>query len=236
MHTPMPHEGHVSLRQSVRQSLPPEAVLIGLTGGIASGKSLAASVLSNQGLAVISSDAIAKEVMATNAEVKKSLVDLLGPDVYLSDQGDLNRQFLSSKIFGNTPEAAELRSRVNLIVHPWVIEGIVARAASLFRKGSRCVVNESALLFESGFDAIYDYIVCITSDDSVKVNRMVKERLMTEQEAKDRISSQMPDRDKADLSDFVIANNSSKEAFVKAVQGIGMILPFLSPQDESSED
>jgi len=141
-------------------------IKIGLTGVIGSGKTTAANYFSKLGVPVFFADNSAKKIMNTDSSVKKCLVDLLGSLVYLN--GELNKQFISDKIFNNQ----NLLKSINNLIHPKVQEDF---NLWLTNQNSPYVIYEAALIFENSSEHLFDKIICIKTPLDIIYNRLKKE-------------------------------------------------------------
>jgi len=174
---------------------------IGLTGGIGSGKSVVADFFSLLGVPVYTSDAEAKKLMQTDITIRESLIEVFGDLVY-SESGELNRAELANIIF-NDDEALK---KVNAIVHPQVR---LHYQAWLKEQGQvPYVIQESAILFDTGLYKNFDRIITVTADPETRIQRVMLRDKCTRQSVLERMSKQVSEQTKIDLSDFVIYNNS----------------------------
>ncbi|MFC4096997.1 dephospho-CoA kinase [Euzebyella saccharophila] len=190
-------------------------ITVGLTGGIGSGKTTVAKMFQELGVPVYNSDKEAKTLMISNGEVKEQIIQLLGEEAYV--EGILNREFISKKIF-NDPKL--LRS-MNAIVHPSVRKDFI-----LWReeKETPYVIQESALIFETGSQEFYDQIVFVTAPQEERINRvMLRDPNSNRKKVEERISNQLPDSKKAPFSHFVIENLDLKNTY-KQVEDIHLKL------------
>lgn len=177
-------------------------VVIGITGGIGCGKSYVSDKLRLRGIPVYDSDSRAKLITATDQSIKEALTELVGPTLYCQcGCGVMQKEVLSRFIFGNPENMA----RVNAIIHPRVREDF-GRWAGGYADKEFCVM-ESAILFESGFDADVDYTVCVDAPLALRIKRCVRRDNTTEQAVVARINSQMDQAEKCGLADFVIVND-----------------------------
>jgi dephospho-CoA kinase len=175
---------------------------VGLTGGIGVGKSEVSARLAAQGAVVIDADAIAREVVEPGTEGLAEVVEAFGPEV-LSPDGRLDRPRLGEIVFAD----AELRSRLNAIVHPKV----GARMAELEREAGTgaIVVLDVPLIAESGRTDAYDLVVVVDAPPRVQVDRLVRRRGMTREQAKARMAAQASREDRLAIADIVIDNSGS---------------------------
>ena len=173
---------------------------IGLTGGVGSGKSTIAKIIETLGYPVYISDSKASELINRNEEIKKHLTELFGKDIYQPD-GNLNKKRLANIIF-NDKEAIK---QVNSIVHPAVTQDFMKWCSA-----QRCpfLFFESAILFESKLENLFDYIILIITDLETRMKRVISRDSTTREKVIERINNQMPDEIKQTKSDFVIYNNN----------------------------
>jgi dephospho-CoA kinase len=184
-----------------------EKLLIGITGGLGAGKSVAGKYFESKGYPVILSDALAKGLMKNDPSIKKKLVRLFGNDIYI--KGELNTGLLAEKIFNSS----ELLSKVNSIVHPPTIEATLDLAEKYFKKHD-IVFVESALLYEAGMEDLFDFVILIYSHEKLRIERAMK-RGLSKEDALRRMENQMKDELKKKRADFVIENNSTIEELHK---------------------
>ena len=182
-------------------------IKVGLTGGIGSGKSTVAKVLEVLGVPVYNSDQRAKHLMTHNPQLKQQIEDLFGVASY--QEGVLNRSYLAKIVFSDSIKLKQL----NEIVHPKVrtdFEQWVKRFSQTY------VVNESAILFESGLWNQMDLIICVIADKDVKIQRVMDRDGLTEQQVMERMSNQASDETWLKYSDFVVKNTN--EMIISQVQ------------------
>lgn len=173
---------------------------IGLTGGIGSGKTLVGSVFNELGVPVYEADIAARRLMESEESVIRGVIDLLGGQAY--SEGRLNRSFIAEKVFSND----KLLKELNGIVHPAVRKDF-DRWTRQFAT-SPYVIEEAAILFESGGAAMMDFTVFVKADVATRITRVMERDQVTEMEVKQRIARQMDDREKERLADFVIINDN----------------------------
>jgi len=181
--------------------------LIGLTGGIASGKSVVAARLAERGAVVVDADKLAREVVEPGTPALAAIADRFGADVISAD-GSLNRPALGAIIFTD-PEA---RLALNAITHPAVWK----RARELFAEAESAdpdavVVYDVPLLAEAAADRpiTFDLVVVVDASAETRLKRLVELRGLSEDEARQRISSQASDAERLALADVVIASDGS---------------------------
>ena len=171
---------------------------IGITGGIGAGKSMVGHVLEAMHFPVYYSDQESKKLVDSHPQIREDLQKLLGNEIYLDNT--LNRVFLAEKIFKD----AEIREKVNAIIHPHVRLGFEKWATA---QQSKLVFNEAAILFETGAHKIMDATILVTAPLEVKIQRVqLRDRITTEQ-VLDRMSNQWTDEQKIPLTDFILVND-----------------------------
>lgn len=177
-------------------------LMVGLTGGIGSGKSVVAQRLAADGAVVIDADRIAREVVAPGSGGLAEVVAAFGAGV-LGPDGGLDRAAMAARVFAD-PDA---RRRLEQIVHPRVrarTRELAAAAAP-----DAVVVNDVPLLVEAGLAAGYDLVIVVVADPEVRVARLRADRDMTGDEAWARIRAQASDEQRLAVADVVITNNGS---------------------------
>lgn len=172
-------------------------MIVGLTGGIGSGKSTVATMFMELGIPVYDSDMEAKKLMATSTKVKAAIMDLLGKEAY-SDDG-LNRSYIADKVF----KEPELLEKLNGIVHPAVRKHFLEWAN---RQKSPYVIQETALIFENDAQDKYDCTILVTAPVETRIKRVMDRDKVEKQAVVDRINNQLKDEQKLDLTNFSIEN------------------------------
>ena len=185
--------------------------IVGLTGGIGSGKSTIAKWFLEKGIPVYNSDFEAKRLMNESQEIRKKLVEKFGEETY--DSSGLNRAHLSSLVFKN-PEALK---NLNQIVHPVVFEDFRSWVKN---QKSKFVVKEAAILFESGSYKDCDLILSVIADEKIRIERVMKRDEISEEQVLERIKNQWPDEKKVELSDLVLYNNEGLEELKNQFDGV----------------
>lgn len=180
-------------------------LLVGLTGGIGSGKTEVSRRLAALGAVVVDADVIAREVVEPGTPGLEQVVAAFGPEVLGAD-GSLDRDRVAAVVFAD-PNA---RSRLNEVVHPLVR----ARTAELVAAAAAAdphavVVNDVPLLLETGLAATghYDAIVVVAAGPATQLRRLVEQRGMTDADARARIAAQAPLADKLAVADYVVRND-----------------------------
>ena len=173
-------------------------MIVGLTGGIGSGKTSVLQLFINKGISVYIADLEAKKLMQTNKSIIKKIKTCFGDKAYLKDN-TLNRSYIAAQVFGDKEKLALLNS----IVHPVVNAHLLA-----FSKVQKkpFFIYENAILFENGSNQFCDFIITVTAPTDIRINRVVSRDNVTEQQVKDRMQHQWDEQKKIDKSDFVIQN------------------------------
>ena len=178
--------------------------IIGITGGIGSGKSTVSKFIEELGFPVYDSDFWAKELVNIDENLKSRIIELLGEESY-DENGKYNRKFVAEKVFENQ----ELLLKLNQIIHPAVkihFENWVNAQNAEF------VFKETALLFELKLNESCYQSILVTADENIRIKRVMDRDGRTYREVKEIIDKQMPEVDKVKLADFVIQNNTDLES------------------------
>ncbi|HYX09560.1 MAG TPA: dephospho-CoA kinase [Bacteroidales bacterium] len=175
---------------------------IGLTGGIGSGKSLVAKIFLDLEVPVYPADERAKSIYNTNDSVKREIINLLGQSVYQDNK--INRKKLAALIFRNK----NLLEKVNQIVHPAVRGDFEDWCRQYTDK--KYVLQEAAILFESGSNKHMDYIISVDAPVEVRIKRVMDRDGMPREQVLERINHQMEDKERNELSDFIIYNDGTR--------------------------
>jgi dephospho-CoA kinase len=191
-------------------------LIIGITGGIGSGKSTLSGLLRAEGYSVYDSDLEARRLQNEHSVMRKKLIDLFGKDIY-TEQG-LNRPALGKLVFGNP----DLLIRLNAIVHPLVIADFNNWVMNRLPK--KMLFVESALLYESGLNKAVDKVVLITAAESVRIERVIKRDGLTPEHVRARMSHQLSEEDKMTRADFVIHSDDNKPLVDKVRQLVVKLL------------
>ena len=171
--------------------------IVGLTGGIGSGKSTVAGFFETLGIPVYIADIEAKKITNTSKVIRRKIIALLREKSF-SELG-INSVFVANKIFNN----AALLSEVNKIIHPKVKQHFTRWVKK--QKGPYCI-KEAAILFENNGYKDCDFMILVTAPEEIKIQRILKRDATTEKEIRARMSHQWPDEKKIPLSNFVISN------------------------------
>lgn len=184
--------------------------IIGLTGGIASGKTTVSDYLKKRGYVVLDADAYSKKTTAKNGPAIPAIIEAFGADI-VSESGELDRKKLGSIIFND----ADKRRELNEIVHPLIREMMNADEEKYIQKGH--VFLDIPLLFENGLNEGCDLVVTVFVDRDTQIKRLTARNDLTVEEAEARINSQMPLTEKVQKSDFRLDNNGTVEMLYEQI-------------------
>ncbi|MCG3086147.1 dephospho-CoA kinase [Anoxybacillus kestanbolensis] len=179
---------------------------IGLTGGIASGKSTVAAMFRDLHIPVIDADEIAHRVTAIDGEAYQLIVETFGSEI-LDSNGAIDRRKLGAIVFHDEQK----RKQLNAIVHPLVRKHMLQQKEQYARKGEKAVVLDIPLLFESNLEHLVDRILVVYVDEQIQLRRLCERNGFSFEEAWARIKSQMPLEQKRKKADAVIDNNGTIE-------------------------
>ncbi len=186
---------------------------VGLTGGIASGKSTVAQLLVDLGAVLIDGDALAREVVAWGTPGLAQVVEEFGSDL-LTPEGDLDRAALGRIVFAD--EAA--RRRLEAITHPLIFERYAELEAAA--PPGALVVHDIPLLAESGRADTFDEVIVVDAPPGLQVERMVRERGWTREEAESRIAAQASRADRLAIATYVIENTGTLDDLRAQVEAV----------------
>ena len=176
--------------------------IIGLTGGIACGKTTVAQMLKELGASIIDADAISHELTAPGGEALPAIREAFGRLVFFPD-GTLNREVLGALVFSNEAE----RETLNTVTHPLILNRLKEDIETCRKMGAVIVVLDVPLLFEVGAQELADVTVCTTSPEEVQIERMRTRSGLGREQAIKRIESQMPLSEKEAMADVVLDTN-----------------------------
>ncbi|GAE30129.1 dephospho-CoA kinase [Alkalihalobacillus hemicellulosilyticus] len=176
-------------------------MFIGLTGGIASGKSTVSKMMQGLGLPIIDADLIAREVVEPNSVGLRLIVERFG-EVVLAENGTLNRAQLGQIIFANPTK----RIQLNDLIHPLIRERMNERKEQLLAAGRSTIVYDIPLLYESELFHLVDNVLLVYVDQETQLKRLMKRNQLSEREALERIQSQMSLEQKKERADAIIDN------------------------------
>jgi dephospho-CoA kinase len=184
--------------------------IVGLTGGIGSGKTTVAKAFLALGIPVYIADDEAKKLMRTSKIIKRKLIALFGEDSYIDNE--LNRSFLADIIFNDKTYL----EKMNAIVHPRVARHF---ENWVLKQNAAYVIKEVAILFENESYKQCDFVITVTAPKLLRIQRLLKRDNTTEKKLQAIMNNQWPDEKKAKLSDYVI-ENIELESIKKQVQAV----------------
>lgn len=173
--------------------------IIGLTGGIGSGKSLVAKIFIHLGIPVFNADTEAKKILDEDLPVREQLKAWFGPQIYT--ESGLDRAKLAGIIF----TSRDLIIKVNELVHPRVYDRFILWCGS--QKDKPYVIHEAAILFESGFYRHMDATILITAPESIRIGRVIQRDKISEEDVRRRMQNQWSDEQKSVLAGYIIQND-----------------------------
>ena len=172
---------------------------VGITGGIGSGKTLVCSIFESIGLPIYCADDRAKFLIKEDPNLKKRIIDLLGPESYL-DNGEYNRAWVGKKVFADRQKLEAL----NHLVHPAVHKD----AEEWFQKqNANYAIYEAALIIEGKTQDTFDALICVTAPKELRINRVMKRNGITREAVENRINKQSSDNEKRKHCHFEIIND-----------------------------
>jgi dephospho-CoA kinase len=181
--------------------------VVGLTGGIASGKSTVGKMLTELGVLVIDADQLSREVVEPGTKGLQSVVDVFGTE-YLTPDGTLDRPKLGLMVFSDPTALSCLES----IVHPLVADLFSQKCAKAQEYPTPYIVYENAILVETGLDKTMDKVIVVAAEPELQITRVMKRNKLTREQAEARISAQFSLQVKLDAADIVIINDNDREA------------------------
>jgi dephospho-CoA kinase len=188
--------------------------VIGLTGGIGTGKSTVTQMLAKLGAAVIDADKVGHEIYLPDLPAWHEIVDTFGAEVLNTDR-TINRQALGKIVFAD-PEGLR---RLNRIVHPKMFDRMVELIADVRAQGrTKAVVVEAAVLIEANWTPLVDQLWVVVASEAVVVERLAKQRHLSPEQVRTRIAAQLPDDERLKHAQVVIRNDGSLEDVRDAVQ------------------
>lgn len=180
--------------------------ILGITGGIASGKSSVSAFLKKLGYPIIDADVVAREVVEPGEAAYLEIVKTFGDSILLPE-GGINRAKLGDLIFGSE----EKRLKLNSIVHPAVRKRMKELAEKAFQDGAETVFMDIPLLFESKLTFMVEKTLLVYVDEDIQLTRLMERNHLSEKDARARIASQMPLSEKRALADAIVNNNGDFE-------------------------
>ncbi len=178
---------------------------VAVTGGFGSGKSTVCKILEENGYPVISTDRVAREMLHGDQSIRRQVIQTFGESI-LGEDGEIDRSKLATRVFSSPGDLQRLED----ILHPPTLKAVDERIRDLSGQHS-IVLIESALIFETGIEELFDFIIVVVADTEKILNRYAGDAAITRDQVLRRIASQMPAGEKASRADFVIRNNGTLE-------------------------
>jgi dephospho-CoA kinase len=177
-----------------------QKIIIGLTGGIGSGKTVVAKLFENYGIPIYNSDERAKEIMVKDKNVMRMLILDFGEEVFVNNQ--LNKDFLAKRVFNS----AENLKNLNKIVHPAVVNDFKKWA---LEQQAPIVIMESAVIFENKLEKNFDYTIGVFADIDTRIQRIMSRSSISKKDIEERMSQQFHSKKLLKKVDFAIFNNKN---------------------------
>lgn len=193
------------MERSYEENIMP--VKLGITGGVGSGKSFVCNYLKEKGLTVVSADELARNAVLPGTAAYKGIVDYFGKDILLDDS-TLDRSKLRDKI----TQDKNKKEMLEQLVHPEVFVQMDLEYQKSVKRQDLVIAVEVPLLFETGIEVFFDYVLTVSVDTDVRVARVMARDQITQKDAEALMKIQMPEEEKIQKSDFVIDNNGTVNA------------------------
>ena len=182
-------------------------LIVGLTGGVASGKSVVSQILKEEGAYLVDADRIARELVQPRRSTCKKLIKAFGKEILQKD-GSIDRRKLAGKIFSDPGQ----RDLLNRILHPRIKKEMDRQVKAIGQKDPKAiVVIDAPLLIETGYHQEMDKVIVVTTTKAQQMERLKKRAVMDQEVARRVIASQVPTEEKVKVADFVIRNEGSLE-------------------------
>lgn len=189
--------------------------IIGLTGGIASGKSTVSSFFRQKGAAVLDADQIARELSEPGGELHAEYVRHFGAEV-LQNDGTLDRRRIGQIVFSDPQQ----KQWLDTVSHPAIRGELLRQLAQKQNEKQRLILLDIPLLFESGWDKMADKTCLVYVNETIQLQRLMKRNGYTRREAQDRIAAQMPLEEKKKRADYLIDNNGSLTDTIRQAEAL----------------
>ena len=189
-------------------------LLVGLTGGIGTGKSTVARMLEKRGAVVFDADVLARQAVAPGTPGFGQVVERFGPNV-LAPGGGLDREALASIVFSDPAARRDLEG----IVHPEV-RRMFAEGCEEYRDSDRVVVFSAPLLVETGMHTAFDLLIVVSAPVATQIERLMRDRGMAERDIQARIAAQLPLEAKAEVADILVDNEGSLEDLERRIERV----------------
>jgi dephospho-CoA kinase len=194
---------------------------VAVTGSIGSGKSAFCRFLAEKGYPVINADEESKKILAENKNVKEKVIREFGSESFLNNK--INKKYLAEKIFPYPENVI----KINSILHPEVKLKINSLTEESFRNHN-VVFTEAALIYEADMEEMFDYVVLVTADKNVRMQRKIAQKEFTGEEFERRNNNQIPDEEKGKKADFIFLNNGAEAELKEKAELLITLLKGLS--------
>lgn len=181
-------------------------LIVGLTGGIATGKSTVSAIFQSHGIPVIDADILAREIVEPGEPALQEIAETFGKD-YLKDDGTLDRPKLGKRVFSDPEALADL----NRITHTQIHQRFLKRVKLYQQSNIPIVIYDMPLLFECKYSNVVDCTVVVYTSEKMQLERLIKRNQFSQKEAQRRINSQIPIEEKKKLGDYLIDNSKTIE-------------------------
>ena len=206
------------------------ALVVGVTGGAASGKSAVSKHMATLGAHVIDLDALSREAVAPGSAALSAIADQFGPEI-ISPDGQLKRRKLRDIITRN----GGARQQLEALIHPEVFRLMARDISEAKRHGETIIVVEVPLLYETGMESLFDEVVVVTADTGVRIQRLMERDGVSQEQAQALLNAQMNESEKVARSRHVLINNDSPESLIQDVERLYRKLVTLHQGQKKSE-
>jgi len=179
-----------------------QKIKVAITGNIGSGKSLFSNYIEDEGFVVLKADEIGKEILADDEKVKQKIIKLFGAGSYINGKPDT--KYLAQNVFSNLGKV----QKINSVIHPAVIS-IINKKMNEELNLKPVVFVEAALIYEADMEEMFDFVVLISADEKLRMERKKSSISLSEEEFLKRDHNQIPDSEKRKRADFIFENNST---------------------------
>jgi len=179
-----------------------QKIKVAITGNIGSGKSLFSNYIEDEGFVVLKADEIGKEILADDEKVKQKIIKLFGAGSYINGKPDT--KYLAQNVFSNLGKV----QKINSVIHPAVIS-IINKKMNEELRLKHLVFVEAALIYEADMEEMFDFVVLISADEKLRMERKKSSINLSEEEFIKRDNNQIPDSEKRKRADFIFENNSN---------------------------
>jgi len=179
-----------------------QKIKVAITGNIGSGKSLFSNYIEDEGFVVLKADEIGKEILADDEKVKQKIIKLFGAGSYINGKPDT--KYLAQNVFSDPNKVR----KINSVIHPAVIS-IINKKMNEELNLKPVVFVEAALIYEADMEEMFDFVVLISADEKLRMERKKSSISLSEEEFLKRDHNQIPDSEKRKRADFIFENNST---------------------------